>query len=207
MSYLALKGGSRRRVAVAGIVFALGVFSTYFLLGFGLLNVFRMGEQLPILRLGLKMVVSLLTAIFCIFSIRDVVLLHRGKTSELTLKLPPALRVRIDASIRKGMRTKAFYFGIFASGIAVSILELACTGQVYFPAISIMVQANSTWRSIGSLVLYNLAFITPLLLVLCLVLFGFKQERIRIFFQGHLAFTKLAMAVVFFILALIIWIV
>jgi cytochrome c biogenesis protein CcdA len=211
MSYLGLRGGSRRRMAVAGLTFAAGVFLAYFMLGLGLVNSLRMGSQLAGLRLVLKLVVTGLTVWFCILSIRDVHHLLKGKSKgqspDLALKLPETLRLRIDASIRKGMRSKAFYLGLFGTGVVVSILELACTGQVYFPAISFMVQTDASWLGIGSLVLYNMAFVTPLLVILIVILLGLRQEAIRQYFIRHLAFTKLALAAVFAVLAVSVWLV
>ena len=45
-----------------------------------------------------------------------------------------------------------------AVGAAISLLELACTGQVYAPTILYMLQAGEG-RAAGYLALYNLAFI------------------------------------------------
>lgn len=207
MSYLGLRGGSKRRMALAGLSFAAGVFLAYFLLGLGLVNTLRMGNKLAGLRLALKLVVTGLTTWFCILSIRDVYYLRKGKSSELVLKLPEALRLRIDASIRKGMRNRAFHLSLFGTGVLVSLLELACTGQVYFPAISFMVQSDASWLGIGSLVLYNFAFITPLLAILVFVLLGLRQDSLRNYFMRHIAATKLALAAVFAVLAVSVWLV
>lgn len=207
MSYLGLRGGSRKRMAVAGLTFAAGVFLAYFLLGLGLVNVLRMGNKLAGLRIALKLVVTGLTALFCLLSIRDVYLLKKGQSADVSLKLPETVRLRIDASIRKGMKSKVFYLGLFGTGLVVAILELACTGQVYFPAISFMVQSDASWLGIGSLVLYNLAFISPLLAILVPVLLGLRQEALRKFFMQHLALTKLALASVFALLTLSVWLV
>jgi cytochrome c biogenesis protein CcdA len=206
MSYLGLRGGSRKRMAIAGLVFASGVFVAYLLIGLGLVNALRVGNRLAGLRLALRLVVTGLTAWFCILSIRDVYYLKKGQIAELALKLPEPLRLRIDASIRQGMKSKAFFLGLFATGIIVAILELACTGQVYFPAISFMVQSDTSWLGIGSLAVYNLAFITPLLAILVMILSGLRQEAIRMYFKRHLVFTKLALAAVFAVFALSVWI-
>lgn len=205
MSYLGLRGGTRKRMALAGLCFAAGVFLAYFLLGLGLVNALRVGNRLAGLRLALKLVVTGLSTWFCILSVRDVILLKRGRSSELTLKLPESLRRRIDASIRGGMRARVFYPGVFISGLVVALLELACTGQVYFPAISFMVQSDASWLGFGSLLLYNLAFIAPLLVILGLVLAGLRQEHLRSFFIRHMEFAKLALAVIFALLAALVW--
>jgi len=206
MSYLALRGGSRRRIAAAGLAFAAGVFLSYLLIGFGLLNAIRLGGRLQALRLALRIAVSVITAVFCALTVRDIIKLRQGRHSDLALQLPEKLRLRINAAIRSGLGGTAFIAGVFGTGILVSVLELACTGQVYFPAISFMVQTDASALGIGSLLLYNLAFITPLLAVLALTLAGIRQEAVRSYFQRHLAGAKAAQAVIFAVLAVLVWV-
>lgn len=207
MSYLSLRGGSRRRAAAAGLAFAAGVFLSYFLIGFGLFNAFRLGGRLRSLRLALNVTVSAVTAAFCALTVRDIMALRAGRPADMALKLPDGLRSAINAAIRRGTGGAAFVAGVFAAGVVVSVLELACTGQVYFPAISIMVQADASWRGIGNLALYNLAFISPLLVILGLSLLGMRQEALRAFFTRHLAASKAAQALLFATLAVLVWVV
>jgi len=205
MSYLALRGGSRKRMAIAGLAFAAGVFLSYLLIGFGLFSAIRLGGRLQSLRLALRIVVSVITAVFCALSVRDIVMLRRGRHTSLTLQLPGRLRLKINESIRSGLGSRAFIAGVFGTGMLVSVLELACTGQVYFPAISFMVRTDASALGIGSLLLYNLAFITPLLAVLALALAGIRQEAVRSYFTRHLVAAKAAQAGIFAVLAVLVW--
>ena len=206
LSYLSLRGKTWRRMALAGVTFAAGVFLAYFLIGLGLFNAFRIGGQLSALKLALRVVVSAITAGFFALTIRDVLLMKRGVAFDMALKLPDALRTRINASIRGGLGPTAFFSGVFFTGMVVSVLELACTGQVYFPTISFMAQTDASFLGIGSLLLYNLAFVTPLLVVLALMLSGMRQEAIRAFFARRLVASKLFLAVVFAALSVLVWI-
>ncbi|PKL24541.1 MAG: hypothetical protein CVV47_08850 [Spirochaetae bacterium HGW-Spirochaetae-3] len=207
MSYLSLRGGTKRRMAAAGLVFAAGIFAAYFLIGFGLFNAFRLGGRLQAFRLALKIAMSAITVVFCLFTVRDILSLRNGKSADISLKLPERLRLGINAAIRKGAGSAAFLAGVFVAGVVVSVLELACTGQVYFPAISIMVQSDASWRGIGNLALYNLAFVLPLLSILGLSLLGMRQEALRAFFTRHLAASKAAQALLFAALAILVWVV
>ena len=205
LSYLGLRGRTRRRMALAGLTFAAGVFIAYFLIGLGLFNALRISGRLPALKLALRIIVSALTAGFFALTIRDVLRLKRGETAGMALKLPDALRSRINASIRGGLGQAAFFSGVFVTGVVVAVLELACTGQVYFPTISFMVQTDASALGIGSLLLYNLAFVVPLLVVLALMLSGMRQEALREFFTRHLVASKLSLAAVFAALSVLIW--
>ena len=206
LSFLGLQGGGRGRLAYAGILFSAGVFIAYFLMGLGLFNVMRAGFHLVAFRLALRVVVTCLTIAFCALSLRDILLIRKGRPQDMTLRLPDAVQRRVHSSIRNGARSAVFSLGVFASGGMVAVLELACTGQVYFPTISFMVQTDRSWGGLGNLALYNLAFITPLLIVVALMLLGASQESLRAAFRRHLALSKAALAVVFASLAVLVWI-
>lgn len=206
MSYLSLRSGSRGRAAAAGLAFAAGVFLAYFAIGFGLFNALRLGGGFQGFRLALKVGVSVLTAAFCAATLRDIAALRRDRSAAPVMKLPDRLRSAINARIRAGTGTRALILGVFISGVVVSALELACTGQVYFPAISTMVQAGGSSVGLLYLSLYNLAFVMPLLAVLVLSLQGMRQEALRSFFTRHLVASKAAQAALFAGLSIAIWI-
>jgi len=54
--------------------------------------------------------------------------------------------------------------------------------------------------ALSYLLVYNLAFITPLIIVLILGLFGATSNAFSKFMQKHFGFVKLSTAVLFFIL-------
>jgi cytochrome c biogenesis protein CcdA len=120
----------------------------------------------------------------------------------MTLNLPHRLRMRINAVIRKGRRSQAFVAGTFVTGVVVSFLELACTGQVYLPTILFVVsQPEMRVRALFFLVLYNLLFILPLVVVFILVYYGTGSKQLTHFLQQRAATVKLGMALLFAALA------
>jgi len=110
--------------------------------------------------------------------------------------LPEGLRERIKGRIRAA--SGAYVGAAFGSGLIVSLLELACTGQVYLPTISFMVSVPQMRGSaIGYLLLYNAAFIVPLVVVLLLAVYGVSAAHVQDWFVRNAARTKLLMAVLF----------
>lgn len=213
VSFIGLQAGTRdsvkerrRKIAAAGGLFTLGIFVAYFLIGLGIFNLLRLSMDFSLLRLLLKIVVTILTAGFLVFTIRDYIMIRRGKAEEMSLQLPKGIKRRIHAVIRRGTVSAVFVAGTFITGIIVALLELACTGQVYFPAISFMVQTDTSLLGIGSLLLYNVAFILPMIAVLVTILFGITDERIKSFFSRRIGLSKIALAVIFTALAVLIWI-
>ena len=71
-----------------------------------------------------------------------------------------------------------------ASGFVVSILEFTCTGQVYLPTILFVTNIPSMRVSATSyLVLYNVMFIVPLLIIFGIVYWGVTSEQLGFFLR------------------------
>jgi hypothetical protein len=51
--------------------------------------------------------------------------------------------------------------------------------------------------AVAYLLLYNVMFILPLVVILAIAYFGVRSDRIGSFLRGHLALAKIAMAVLF----------
>ena len=199
ISYLTLSGRKGREVIVVGAAFTLGVFVAYLVIGFGFYKVLDLlGGWLE----TLGKIVYALTALLCltlaVFSFRDYLKVRHGDLSDMALKLPEKLRLRINKVIRQGRGVRAYALGAFATGLVISVLELACTGQVYLPTI-IYVSSVPELRlsAFFYLVLYNLLFIAPLVVVFILAYYGTTSQDLTKFLQKHAGAVKLGMTLVF----------
>jgi cytochrome c biogenesis protein CcdA len=202
ISYLAFLGRKGREILAVGGAFALGVFLTYLLVGVGLLRVL---EELPFLTTMGRWVYGF-TALFClilaVFSFLDYRKARRGELQTMALRIPLGLRRRINRVIREGAQARAFVPVAFATGFVVSIIELACTGQVYLPTIIfVMGVPEMQGKAFLYLLLYNLAFILPLVVVFGLAYFGTTSEQLGVFINRRTAPIKLGTALLFLVLA------
>ena len=85
----------------------------------------------------------------------------------------------------------------------VSILELACTGQIYLPVIiSMSTMPELRGRATLFLIFYNLMFIVPLVIVFVLAYYGTTSKELTNFLKKHAAAVKIGMAIVFLLLAI-----
>jgi cytochrome c biogenesis protein CcdA len=211
ISWIALRGGSRKRMLLAGSGFIAGIFFAYLLIGFGLFSFFRAAGDMLVIRQLMRWLFFLLALAFALLSLRDALVFRKtGKPASIILQLPPGLKKRIHSIIRhsegSGTRHGLFLFpALLLTGIAVAFLELACTGQIYFPAIAYMVQSGEGHRPLFWLLLYNGAFILPLLLLFVLAIAGVSQQRIGGWFRRNLAAGKFAASLLFLLLAAVIW--
>ena len=121
----------------------------------------------------------------------------------MTLQLPGFLKERIRGVVRSGARARNFVVAAFISGILISLLELACTGQVYAPIIY-QIQRGKL-DAVLWLVIYNLAFITPLVVLFLLAYGGLRSETLIAFQTRRTATVKTALGILFLVLALVIF--
>ncbi len=211
ISWIALRGGSRKRMLLAGSGFIAGIFFAYLLIGFGLFSFFRAAGDMLVFRRIMRWLFSLLALVFALLSLRDALVVRKtGKPASIILQLPPGLKKRIHSLIRhsegSGTRYAVFLFpALLLTGVAVAFLELACTGQIYFPTIAYMVQSGEGHKPLFWLLLYNGAFILPLLMLFVLALAGVSQQRVGGWFKRNLAAGKFAAALLFLLLAAVIW--
>jgi cytochrome c biogenesis protein CcdA/glutaredoxin len=203
VSYLALSGRQGREILAVGVAFTLGVFLAYLAVGLGFYEVLDLlGDLLATLGRWVYGLTALLCAVLAVFSLLDFFKARQGEIGDMSLNLPHSLRIRINAVIRRGRKSQAFIAGAFFTGIVVSFLELACTGQVYLPTIIFVVsRPELRVRAFAFLLLYNLLFILPLVVVFILAYCGTGSKQLTRFLQQRAATVKLGMALLFAALA------
>ena len=202
ISYLTFMDRRGWEVLAVGAAFALGVFLTYLGVGVGLLKFLA---ALPFLS-ALSRWVYGLTAVLCLFlaagSLHDWWQVRKGNPEDMRLKLPTRLRRWINRVIREGAGLRAFVPVAFATGAVISVIELACTGQVYLPTIIFVLGAPGLQARAGVyMLLYNLMFVLPLVVVFLLAYFGTTSQQLGQFINRRAATIKLATAGLFILLA------
>lgn len=205
VSYLTLSGRRGREVVMVGGAFTIGVFLAYLLVGLGFYKILDLvGSWLTVVGRWVYGLTALLCLALAGFSFLDFLKARRGEIGDMSLNLPHALRMRINAAIREGSKAHAYLAGAFLTGITISFLELACTGQIYLPTI-IFVSSIPDLRlqAFFYLLLYNLLFILPLIVVFVLAYYGTTSNDLTRFLQRNAALVKLGMMVLF--LSLAVW--
>ena len=121
-----------------------------------------------------------------------------ARTKPIALGLPKSIKRRIHKVIRTRLTARSLVAGAISVGFLVAILESLCTGQVYLPTIVFVTRAPGLRAgAVGYLVLYNAMFIVPLVGILCVAYMGVKSESLGSLLRRNLAAVKLAMAVLF----------
>lgn len=222
ISFLALQGYQKRELIVIGLSFILSVFLTYLLIGIGIfgflyrLQNFWLVARIFNIGIGIFSIMLGVLAIYDFFEFKKT-----GKTEGLVLQIPQTIKNQIHAVIglhyRKhkdskihenlGRPVTRLILSALITGFLVSILEAVCTGQVYLPTITFVLKTSPLkLQALGFLLLYNLMFILPLLVIFILALFGTTSEQFSRFLKRHILTVKIVMAVLFFSLgSFLIW--
>ena len=202
VSYLTLSGRQGREILTVGGAFTLGVFLAYLAVGLGFYKVLDLlGGLIETLEQWVYGLTGLFCVVLAVFSFLDALKARQGEIGDMALNLPHGLRMRINAVIRRGRKSRTFVVGAFVTGVVVSFLELACTGQVYVPIIFAISRPEMRSRALLFLVIYNLLFILPLVVVFVLAYYGTGSKQLTRFLQERAATVKLGMMLLFAALA------
>lgn len=218
ISFLSFVGYKKTQLFFSGSLFILAVFLTYLLIGLGIFEFFR---QLRIFYFFTK-IVYFLTAVFAFYlgtvSLYDALIYRKTRDPErIKLRLPQALKTQIQGIIRDktDIRDSEFktldlklILGTLSCGFIVSLLESVCTGQLYLPTIIYVLKASLLKaEALGYLLLYNLMFILPLILIFFAALIGFSSSDFARFAKRHIVRIKILTALVFFCLGAMLFII
>ncbi|GHS91475.1 hypothetical protein FACS1894139_13220 [Planctomycetales bacterium] len=208
VSMLTAAGRERRLILATGVAFIVAVFLTYLALGaafFEIMEYFGASPMFKWVALAIKWLALALVAVAAVLSLIDFWRAWRsGGKEKMLLVLPDGLKNRIRKRLRGAAYSGSLMAGAFVSGIVVSLLEAACTGQTYMPVITGLISDGvEKTRGYFLLLLYNVMFILPLVAVFLLTFFGMTGEQIGGIARKHVYLTKLALATVF--VAITVW--
>lgn len=155
----------------------------YFVAGLGLLTVVQQA--------GLTGIVFTLAAIVAIvtglINITEVLL----KREIFTLAIPASQKGAIDRYIKKASVPSAIVLGAL-----VSMVELPCTGGIYLAILGLLGDRMTLAEGIPYLLLYNLIFVLPLILILIVMYWGGTPERMEAFRTGSRRWVRILMGIV-----------
>jgi cytochrome c biogenesis protein CcdA len=156
--------GDRRRTLLVGSVYIAAVFTFYLLSGIGLFSAIHLT--------GLSFWLSLIGALVAIglglIGVIDTLTRKEG----FILGIPESKKAVIEEYIKKASLPAAFTLGIL-----VGIFELPCTGGIYLAILGLMSRDMTLIQGLPYLILYNIIFVLPLIIIVLIVTFGISPEK------------------------------
>jgi len=194
-------------VVKMGLSFAAGKFIMYLLLGtllFSLMSKLQGGWYNTVVK------TSLIIFMFAIalLNVHDFFAAKKEKYGAIKNQLPRGLRKfnhdKIKQFLEIGNNNVLIIF-CFLLGAAISVGEFLCTGQMYLATIALVVQSDSVlnFRAFLYLLIYDTAFILPLVAGILLIGRGHDIFRISEALRARLPLIKAVSAGLFFLFGVI----
>ena len=170
VSILIANPGNKKKVLYGGFAFTLAIFIGYFFYGLVMIQLFKGFKDFAS---SIYPYISNSLALFAIFlgllNVKDFLSYKPGGfATEMPLKLRPKLKIWIE----KITGTKgAFFIGLF-----VTIFLLPCTMGPYLIA-SGSLSGLEFIKTLPWLLIYNLIFVSPMIIITLLVYFGLSSTE------------------------------
>lgn len=154
-----------------GLAFTISIYISYFLMGLGLFSVLQASG----LSHKFYIFVTILAVVVGLLNIKDYFWYGKGFLMEIPLSWRPTMKSIIKRATSP--------LGAFLVGFAVSCFELPCTGGPYIVILGLLAKEVTRTTGIAYLFLYNLVFVTPLVILSITIYKGLatteKLESIR----------------------------
>ncbi|MFC1710199.1 cytochrome c biogenesis protein [Patescibacteria group bacterium] len=165
-----LVSGSGKKALKAGLAFAASIFISYFLMGLGLYKVLGISG----ITNTFYKIVGWLAILFGLMNLKDWLWYGKG----FLMEVPQSWRPRLKNII--GSVTTPI--GAFFIGFVISLFLLPCTSGPYIIILGMLAEKVYQTQAIWYLIIYNLVFVTPMIIITLIVYKGFdpnKAEEIR----------------------------
>jgi len=159
--------GIKKRALLAGLAFSLAIFISYFLMGLGLYRaVAGAGFTYWFTR-----TLGLLAIVLGLFNLKDFFWYGKG----FIMEVPRSWRPKMLGLLRRVTSP----VGAFVTGFVVSLFLLPCTSGPYIVVTSMLGQRETFGRAFSLLILYNLIFIIPMIIITLAIYFGLPPEKLE----------------------------
>lgn len=170
----------KKRMVKVGLMYVFAVFITYLAFGLGLTTVL---SSIPIIWAEyISIVVGSLVVLAGLLEIKDYFWYGKG----FSLHIPKKYAKMIKERMTKLSASTVIFLGIF-----VAAVELPCTGGPYL-AVTLILAQNFNFTAVLMLLLYNVIFVLPLIIILVAVLLGTKVQHLLRWKQGNKAYMRYA---------------
>ncbi|MDD3178572.1 MAG: sulfite exporter TauE/SafE family protein, partial [Candidatus ainarchaeum sp.] len=171
---------NKNKILKSGLLFTLSIFIMYFLYGLIFISLFKSFSGATSI-IAYK-VFAIIAIILGVLQIKDF---FNYKPGTIGTEMPMGLRPKVQKLIKKATSP----IGAFVVGLFVTVFLLPCTIGPYVVATNSLALIDIL-KSIPLLLLYNLIFIIPMIIITLIVYFGiskiqdigeWKQKNIRYF--------------------------
>jgi len=189
-----LAGSGKRRALYSGLAFSAAIFLSYFAMGLGL---YKAISVVGVSGIFMKVIASL-AIVLGLFNLKDFFFYGKG----FLMEVPTSWRPKMKAIIR-GVTSPIGAFGI---GFIISLFLLPCTGGPYIVILGLLGAEETFWSAVKYLLLYNIIFVLPMLIITMAVYKGFSTQKAEEIRQKRLRILHLIAGLVLVVMGIVIFI-
>lgn len=210
--------GKRYMMLIAGLMYIAAVYVAYFLAGVGLLSAIQ-SLTVAYWFYWIAVFIALSAAAF---EMKDFFWYGQGVSMDISLVPGGSERIHLWTEKMERLAQESPWMAVAATipiGFGVAAVELPCTGQVYLSILALMnrlVPPEATgFDRVGAvlaseagplLVLYNLIFVAPLIIIVLLMFFGTSSDKLERWRKQNRRYMRLGIGVLLYGLgALLLW--
>jgi len=198
---------NKRVLILVSIVYIFALFISYLLIGTLLLNFLRgFQEQALFINKIVSWFVALLCSFLFLLNLYDFYVTRKEDYSKVKNQLPSWIQkfnkklIKAFSSAINNPENKKGLFSVlgltFVLGVALSVTELLCTGQIYFGILYGISYLDSLYAYIA-LVAYNIMFVLPLIVIAVFAIKGKGVITTSNWIREHLHVIKFFNAMLF----------
>jgi cytochrome c biogenesis protein CcdA len=161
--------GNRKQILLAGLAFVLAVIIMYLLYGYLIITAFQFIQSIASIKLYIYKALGVGAIILGILELRDY---FKYKPGGIGTEMPLFLRPKVNKIISKVTSPT----GAFTMGLFVTLFLLPCTIGPYVILGGLLADQGFI-NAIPMLLLYNLIFVSPMIVVTILVFLGSKKAE------------------------------
>lgn len=188
VSLMIANANLKKKMLFYGGLYILAIFITYLLAGLGLIAFFQV---IPLwVSEYIAIIVGTIIVAGGIIEVKDFFWYGQG----ISLSIPAERAKQI-----KKMLEDISAWGVIFLGAFVAAVELPCTGGPYL-AIILLLSQNFNFTAFLLLILYNIIFVLPLVVILVAVMLGTKVQNLAKWKNASRAHMRLAIGITLIIL-------
>ncbi|MEA2098407.1 MAG: cytochrome c biogenesis protein CcdA [Patescibacteria group bacterium] len=158
---------NRKKSLQAGLAFSFSMFISYYLIGLGLYSaVASVGLSSTFMK-----IIGVLSILVGLFNLKDYFWYGKGFVMEVPLSWRPTMKKLINSVTSP--------IGAFFVGFAVSLFLLPCTSGPYIVVMGMLGNTATFNTALWMLLLYNLIFISPMILITIGVYKGLDPKKLE----------------------------
>ncbi len=182
---LLLKAGNKKAIIVNGLTYTAGVYVTYLVGGLTLLAVFNAVRDITLISQVLYWIIGVFVILAGLLEAKDFFWYGRW----FSLAIPHQFVSLVES---KAANASTSLLASFGAGMILTLIELPCTGAPYLAVLTLMSQGGYSYlTALPLLLLYNLVFVFPLLVIIFLAYRGMDLKSVEGLRKEHRGLMRL----------------